>query len=102
MMAPTTSRRGAWPAADCGTARTAPAIAAAARITFSAPGAAEPVADSSGRQQQCGEDQRVRIDHPLWVIASPDSHDMLVRQAGYSYDEYERWVRTTVEAAVLS
>ena len=61
------------------------------------------VADSSGRQQQqCGEDQRVRIDHPLWVIASPDSHDMLVRQAGYSYDEYERWVRTTVEAAVLS
>ena len=61
-----------------------------------------PVADSSGRQQQCGEDQRVRIDHPLWVTASPDSHDMLVRQAGYSYDEYERWVRTTVEAAVLS
>jgi hypothetical protein len=51
---------------------------------------------------QCGEDQRVRIDHPLWVIASSDSHDMLVRQAGYSYDEYERWVRTTVEAAVLS
>ena len=38
----------------------------------------------------------------IWVIASPGSHDMLVRQAGYSYDEYERWVRTTAEAAVLS
>ena len=38
----------------------------------------------------------------IWVIAGPDSHDMLVRQAGYSYDEYERWIRTTVEAAVLS
>jgi AcrR family transcriptional regulator len=38
----------------------------------------------------------------VWVIASPDSHDMLVRRGGYSYDEFERWVRTTVEAAVLA
>jgi hypothetical protein len=26
----------------------------------------------------------------IWVIASPGSHDMLVRQVGYSHDEYER------------
>jgi hypothetical protein len=38
----------------------------------------------------------------IWVTASPGSHDMLVRQAGHSYDEYERWVRTTIEAAVLA
>jgi hypothetical protein len=27
---------------------------------------------------------------------------MLVRHGGYSYDEYERWIRTTVEAALLA
>jgi AcrR family transcriptional regulator len=36
-----------------------------------------------------------------WVIASPDTHDQLVRQAGYSYDELEDWVRRTVSAALL-
>ncbi len=36
-----------------------------------------------------------------WVIASPDSHDMLVRQAGYSHDAYEEWVRRTLRAALL-
>jgi AcrR family transcriptional regulator len=38
----------------------------------------------------------------ILVIASPDSHDMLVRRRGYSYDEYEHWIRTTVEAALLA
>jgi hypothetical protein len=37
-----------------------------------------------------------------WVIASPDSHDLLVRQAGYSYGELEEWVRDTLAAALLS
>ena len=37
-----------------------------------------------------------------WAIASPDTHDMLVRQAGYSYDAYEKWVRETVTAALLA
>jgi AcrR family transcriptional regulator len=37
-----------------------------------------------------------------WVIASPDTHDLLVRQAGYSYDQLEGWVRTTLSAALLS
>jgi len=36
-----------------------------------------------------------------WVIASPDTHDLLVRQAGYSYDQLEAWVRGTLEAALL-
>ena len=37
-----------------------------------------------------------------WVIASPDTHDLLVRQAGYSYDQLEDWVHSTVSAALLS
>jgi AcrR family transcriptional regulator len=37
-----------------------------------------------------------------WVIASPDSHDLLVRRAGYSYDQLEDWVRTTLAAALLA
>jgi AcrR family transcriptional regulator len=36
-----------------------------------------------------------------WVIASPDAHDLLVRRAGYSYDELEQWVATTLTAALL-
>jgi len=37
-----------------------------------------------------------------WVIASPDTHDQLVRQAGYSYDQLEDWVRGTLSAALLT
>jgi AcrR family transcriptional regulator len=37
-----------------------------------------------------------------WVIASPDTHDQLVRQAGYTYDQLEDWVRTTLSAALFS
>ena len=37
-----------------------------------------------------------------WVIASPDTYDQLVRQAGYSYDQLEDWVRGTLSAAVLA
>jgi len=36
-----------------------------------------------------------------WAIASPDIHDLLVRQAGYSYDQLEAWVRDTLGAALL-
>jgi AcrR family transcriptional regulator len=36
-----------------------------------------------------------------WVIASPDTHDLLVRRAGYSYDELEEWVAATLTAALL-
>jgi AcrR family transcriptional regulator len=37
-----------------------------------------------------------------WVIASPDTHDQLVHQAGYSYDQLEDWVRGTLGAALLA
>ena len=37
-----------------------------------------------------------------WAIASPDMHDLLVRQAGYSYDELEGWVSSTLSAALLA
>ncbi len=36
-----------------------------------------------------------------WVIASPDTHDLLVRQAGYTYDQLEDWVRATISAALF-
>jgi AcrR family transcriptional regulator len=36
-----------------------------------------------------------------FVIASPDTHEQLVRQQGYTYDEFEDWVRTTLTAAIL-
>jgi AcrR family transcriptional regulator len=36
-----------------------------------------------------------------WTIASPESYDLLVRTAGYSLDAYERWVSTTLAAALL-
>lgn len=36
-----------------------------------------------------------------WAIASPDMHDQLIRRAGYTYDEFEEWVRTTLIAALL-
>lgn len=36
-----------------------------------------------------------------WVIASPETHDQLVRQAGYSYDQLEDWIRTTLTAALF-
>jgi hypothetical protein len=37
-----------------------------------------------------------------WVIASPDTHDQLVRRAGYTYDQFEDWVRATLVAALLA
>ncbi|MGV9709349.1 TetR/AcrR family transcriptional regulator [Gordonia sp. NPDC003424] len=37
-----------------------------------------------------------------WVIASPDTYDQLVRFGGYSLDEFEEWVATTLAAAILA
>jgi AcrR family transcriptional regulator len=37
-----------------------------------------------------------------WVIASPETHYQLVRQAGYSYQQLEDWVGSTVSAALLA
>ena len=36
-----------------------------------------------------------------WAIASPETHHQLVRQAGYTYDDLESWVRSTLSAALL-
>lgn len=36
-----------------------------------------------------------------WVIASPQSYELMVIRAGFSYDEFEAWVRVTLEAALL-
>jgi AcrR family transcriptional regulator len=36
-----------------------------------------------------------------WVIASPDTYDQLVRRCGYTLDQFEEWVRTTLIAALL-
>jgi AcrR family transcriptional regulator len=36
-----------------------------------------------------------------WVIASPDTHELLIRRAGYSYDQLEEWVAATLTAALL-
>jgi AcrR family transcriptional regulator len=36
-----------------------------------------------------------------WAIASPETHHQLVREAGYSYDQLEAWVRTTLSAALF-
>ncbi|MFW0794227.1 helix-turn-helix domain-containing protein [Gordonia sp. CPCC 205515] len=37
-----------------------------------------------------------------WVIASPDTYDQLVRFGGYTLDEFEEWVATTMAAAILA
>lgn len=37
----------------------------------------------------------------FWCIASPESYELLVDRAGYSLDQYEEWVRTTLCAALL-
>ncbi len=37
-----------------------------------------------------------------WAIASPETYELLVRTAGYTLDEYERWVAATLADALLA
>lgn len=37
-----------------------------------------------------------------WAIASPETHELLVGTAGYTLDQYEEWVATTLAAALLA
>jgi AcrR family transcriptional regulator len=37
-----------------------------------------------------------------WAIASPETHEVLVRHAGYSPEEFEQWVAATMAAALLA
>lgn len=37
-----------------------------------------------------------------WVIASPESYDLLVRRLGYTLDEFRTWMRHALRAAILA
>lgn len=37
-----------------------------------------------------------------WAIASPEAYELLIRTAGYSPDEFERWMAATLAAALLA
>lgn len=36
-----------------------------------------------------------------WVIASPESYDLLVRRQGYSLDRFRQWMQNTLTASLL-
>ena len=36
-----------------------------------------------------------------WAIASPETYDLLVRTIGHDLDAYEKWISTTLVAALL-
>jgi AcrR family transcriptional regulator len=36
-----------------------------------------------------------------WVIASPDSYELMVSGAGYALEHFEDWIATTLQAAIL-
>jgi AcrR family transcriptional regulator len=44
---------------------------------------------------------RARAADTAWAIASPETYDLLVRFSGYTLDAYERWIATTLAAALL-
>lgn len=44
---------------------------------------------------------RAAAAETAWAIASPETYDLMVRRADYSIDRYERWVSTTLVAALL-
>jgi AcrR family transcriptional regulator len=37
----------------------------------------------------------------VWAIASPDTHDLLVRRLGYDLDAFRHWMRDTLPRAIL-
>lgn len=37
-----------------------------------------------------------------WVIASPESYDLLVRRLGYTLDEFQAWMEQSLSAAILA
>lgn len=37
-----------------------------------------------------------------WVIASPESYELLVERSGYSPEQFVRWMETTLTAALLA
>jgi len=50
---------------------------------------------------------RPGLDHEAardtaWAIASPETYELLVRRAGYTLDEWERWLDRTLTASLLA
>jgi hypothetical protein len=45
---------------------------------------------------------RAAATDTAWVIASPDTYDMLVRPRGYTLDHYQKWVTTNLTTLLLS
>ncbi len=45
---------------------------------------------------------RAAATDTAWAIASPDTYDMLVRTRGYTLDQYEKWITTSLSTLLLS
>jgi AcrR family transcriptional regulator len=44
---------------------------------------------------------RAAATDTAWAIASPDTYDMLVRTRGYTLDEYQKWITTSLTTLLL-
>ncbi len=44
---------------------------------------------------------RAAATDTAWVIASPDTYDMLVRTRGYTLDQYQKWVTSSLTRLLL-
>jgi AcrR family transcriptional regulator len=44
---------------------------------------------------------RAAATDTAWTIASPDTYDMLVRARGYTLDQYQKWVTTSLTTLLL-
>jgi AcrR family transcriptional regulator len=44
---------------------------------------------------------RAAATDTAWAIASPDTYDMLVRTRGYTLDQYQKWVTTSLTTLLL-
>lgn len=45
---------------------------------------------------------RQKVVDTAWVIASPESYDLLVRRLGYTLGEFRAWMEKTLSAAILA
>lgn len=51
--------------------------------------------------RRAGLSREAAVD-TAWVIASPETHELLVVIGGHSLDEYEAWLATTLSATLLA
>jgi hypothetical protein len=52
------------------------------------------------RSLRSGLSRAAAID-TAWAIASPDTYDMLVRTRGYTLDQYQKWITTSLTNLLL-